>query len=743
MVDLEHNIPGYESIEPSLPEELSDTEGWSQEQWLKEFNKTRKDLENFFAARDGLAILAKTSARHMMEMNRTRRNDNSSLKSIEQTEVEIAQTFVLLGNNNIKPVPISPNNFERYWPLMNRHIYSFLKKLPDNEDATETFKAVRRRARLQTLYYRNLFTRYECEKTILSLLQKIDNQSNEELGYTVSDVYRSAIKIVEHIEDRFEIFCKNINILMRSNSRKKVLETIDFLTSLYPLSRKAWRYRDHMFETTEDLRIAGFQAAEMAWPWVFKVEEQWLNDNFPPCIVSALYNLAIIPNSLKKQDPEHIYFNNPVWKRPYIKLENNDLFSASPQLIYSFPFLIIETIIDKHPKLISAYEDARAEYLENATINLLQTALPNATIHHGVVWDDPDTGKTWENDVVVLIGNFVFVFEAKSGRINDAARRGADLSLIKNFKELFIEPGEQGWRLQNYIEKYRDAAVLKLKKDGSIINLQMDHPKIVFRYSICFEHFTNLTSSRFFLKELGLIDNDTAWAPILSLGELQMIVRFLDTELSFQHYLTRRQNLDKVINFLGDEQDILSMYLNNGLYLQTEDIEETQIAFLNSDEAVRKPYTPRNDRREPVLKSITLPPLWSKIVKELYLNNENSHKLDAINTILNQSPYVLMDFEKRIRKFRRGVPINKDEDTLITQHKIGDKIFILACHLCKNRFPPEHWQETGRNIAKMYAEEDTTIECAWLLFKQRSKEKTFDGISFYRYGFGKKPKGIK
>ncbi|MGB6795140.1 MAG: hypothetical protein WBE48_00820 [Xanthobacteraceae bacterium] len=71
--------------------------------------------------------------------------------------------------------------------------------------------------------------------------------------------------------------------------------------------------------------------------------------------------------------------------------------------------------------------------------------MPSAEVYERVIWSDPKTGKGFENDVVALIGNTIFLFEAKAGRIADAARRGGALSLERNFKELFVEPGEQAY----------------------------------------------------------------------------------------------------------------------------------------------------------------------------------------------------------------------------------------------------------------------------------------------------------
>ena len=101
--------------------------------------------------------------------------------------------------------------------------------------------------------------------------------------------------------------------------------------------------------------------------------------------------------------------------------------------------------------------------------------------------------------------------------------------------------------------------------------LDLDRPKVVHKFSICIEHFAALTSAKHNLKLLGAIKDENAWAPVLSLG-MMLVWRYLDTEVSFFHYLTRRATLEDVVDFEGDEQDILSMYLINGLSIDSERI---------------------------------------------------------------------------------------------------------------------------------------------------------------------------
>jgi hypothetical protein len=84
--------------------------------------------------------------------------------------------------------------------------------------------------------------------------------------------------------------------------------------------------------------------------------------------------------------------------------------------------VIVEALMEGHPNLGAAFESVKASYLEEAITALVSTAIPSEAIYRGAAWDDPDTGQVWENDVVAVAGNFVSIFEAKSGRIKDAWR---------------------------------------------------------------------------------------------------------------------------------------------------------------------------------------------------------------------------------------------------------------------------------------------------------------------------------
>lgn len=733
MIDIENILFGYESIDLPKPKALQGTEDWGQNEWKLDFEHTCNNLQNFLSARDPLVILSRTIALHLMNL----RNKTHNAGQLEQAHTEITQALILTNNLKFKNVPTSPDNFLRYWQLLFRNLHSFMGQQYYDDRTSDIDKNIIHRARLQTLYYRNLFAQEDCEQALVGILGKIDSDTEKDLGYKLTSLFQACVRIFEITNEKLLQFNNNIIPLYQAENKGDVLKAIDFLKNTYPLCEELWDRCGDQFTDLKSISATGVQIFELGYPWVFTLSRTQLQSEFEPKLLDAIFEMALPLGALSGANLDHIYLNNPVWRKPYIALENGDIYVGLSHLIYSFPFAIIEEKMDGNPKLKIAYEDSRSEYLEEAIETILQTAMPSARIHKGVYWTDPATGKRWENDIVAFIGNYVFVFEAKSGKITEASRRGGDLSLRNNFKELFIEPGIQGWRLQRYIDEYGIRSELFEKNGNRIKNLGFDHPKAVFRYSVCFEHFNSLTSAKLHLKKFNAIENETAWTPILSLGELKMIDRFLDTEISFVHYLSRRSTFEEIIALDGDEQDILSMYLTNGFCIDASKIEGTHLTLMNADSFVRIRKTPRLDRTETEVHGVLLSQLWAFAVKEIYKRKEDRHRFDYINVILNQFPPSLAEIEKRIRRFRRNVPSN-DEDIITVKFVVGRRVFVLGCYLAKKRPTHEEWRNIGRSMFEPFLQGYDTAECAAFYYLRRSKERAYDGASFYRCIKGKK-----
>lgn len=728
-------IPGYDTLDFSGVENAFTDAAKTSEEWAAVHSHSLEMLTAFIGARDSSAILSRTAMQHMVDINIA---FSESRARVEQADVEVLQALILMAPDVRKFVPTSPRNFTRFWALLSQHVFSFVGKQSGDPASDSVTDHTIRKARHHTVYYRNLFTRTDCEQTIMSLLKRLDPIAIEEVGHRFSEIFDALIRICVMVEARLKTFHSHVHRLMTTDDRLVAVDAINFFCDATPLAKRAWCFTDGKIDTLEELKWAGYQVSELACSWIYTLNRDDLLEEFGDNTVGVIDELSIRPGEITTVNPDHIYMNNPIWGRPYIALHEGHLFIPLPQLVFSFPFVIFERLFEGNRALETAYAEVRADYLEDAIADILRTAMPDAEVFKGVVWDDPLTGKTFENDVVALLGNFVFLFEAKSGRLSDSARRGADLSLIRNFKELFVEPGEQAWRLQNYLDAAGKDAEVLLKSDKSRVHLRLDTPKVVYKFSICFEHFASLTSAKHYLKMLDLIRDDTAWSPVLSLGELQLISRFLDSEISFFHYLTRRATIEEIVDFEGDEQDLLAMYLTNGLCIDPDKLEGRRIFFKDADSNVRKHKVPREDRTEFEIHGVHLSAFWTAVVKEIYENKTQRHRFDVIQVILNQDPRIMEKIGNQIRKWKRGLGVGGG-DVMYTRYQIGARLFVVAVHLMKRSPGEEQWRKRARDIALNAAAKVDFTDCVVFLEVKKSKERTFDGFSFFRLGRVPKP----
>jgi hypothetical protein len=109
------------------------------------------------------------------------------------------------------------------------------------------------------------------------------------------------------------------------------------------------------------------------------------------------------------------------------------------------------------------------------------------------------------------------------------------------------------------------------------------------------------------------------------------------------------------------------------------------------------------------------------------------HRFDIIQVILNQDPRSLTSIEQVVRKWRKGFGGRKNGDIIFSSFEIGKRTFLLAYHLLTHPIDGAEWKERSRNIARngaaaMFGASD----CAVLLRIKKSKERTYDALSFHR-----------
>ncbi|CAO3409384.1 hypothetical protein [Azospirillum largimobile] len=712
-------VPGYGAldIEQLWPERV---EGDAS---LVAANTTSRLLQ-FFRARASMAILAKSGEQLLREMALGQIGPGPS--GLEQVHVELLQAFALAAGPG-RHVPASPNSMVRLWRLVERNLAAYLTEIEPDRDADED-AILSRRIRMRTVFYRNVFNSDDAADVVPALLSHMDAVSEVELGYKMSDFAQALFSILEEIRMRLDERIAREQVLREGATVDSVLKE---MLQESDWARRMWRPAEGGSLPRGRRGWAGFQMAEMLCAPLFTFRRSELVDRFGESVTRALFSCALTFGSLSEDDLSSIYLANPIWARPFIALDSDTLILPIPVLIVSFPFAIVEGLFDGNKKLEHAYSRARTCYLEDDVERTIRKSLPSATVYRSVNWADPDTKVLYEHDIVAVLGMQVLIFEAKSGKLSPAARRGGVKSLKTNFEKLFIEPGKQASRLAALLASRRNDVKL-VDRNGNEVQLGPSGPAVVHKFGVCIEQFASVTSSRRLFREIGLLEADQDWAPILTLGELRMISDHLDTEVSFLHYLTRRATADDVLDFVADEQDLLAMYLTNGFVIDARSLEGRQIIFLRADAAVRGRASPRENRREFATLGIALPPMWNLIAKEIY-TTDHRHRFDLLVTILNQHPGALEGMAHTVRRWRSGMGASKS-NTISSRMEIGDRVFVVAVHMAKEFSLDElSWANQSRLVAHDLAEKLNATDCVIILKTRRSKVPTFDGISFFRF----------
>jgi hypothetical protein len=730
------SIYGVDEVEPLKHPLAALAE--TPEEWRAIFNDSLLSARKFLAAHDSFEVLARC-VNQVMANSAYKKDDPRWLEGeyelfmlTEPAELELIQALALMQLSPRKSVPASPRNVQRFLAEISKWTYAFARMQPRRFLENPERERLIHKVRTHTILRRNLFVKEDCESVVRSLFRHIDDLTVKELGFALSEMFSALIAIANGIDQRLGEYLGRGRDGLNAGSMADAVKSIEFFCSISPVARRAWTICAKHCTELDHFRWAAFQLSELchAWPYTLDIGE--LRSLYGETAVAFFKMISVFPGELASVNPEHFLMNNPVWKRPFVTLDEHTLFLPLPNLFYGFPFQILEQFIIGYPPLERAYSDVRSKFLEDTIERYVSTGMPSAETYKKVMWRDETSGTLYENDVLALIGNTIFLFEAKSGKLDDAARRGGELSLKRNFKELFVEPGEQARRLENYLNMKGKDARLWIKDTEEIVHLDLNKPKVVHKFSICMEHFAALTSAKRSLKVIDAIKNEDAWAPVLSLGELMLIWRYLDTEVSFFHYLTRRATLEELVSFEGDEQDILSLYLINGLCIDPDKVKGRQLRFLNID-SVLSGKTPRHDRTAFEIFGVPLGSYWRSTLEEIYRDESLRHRFDILQVVLNQDPHTLAEVAEYVQKWKRGVVSTKKGDLLLVSRTIGKRVFVLAYHLTKRLMTADEWAELSRSIAR-----DAAVaifeasDCAVFLRIKKSKSKTWDGLSFHR-----------
>lgn len=486
---------------------------------------------------------------------------------IKQAHIELCQAFALQINpGNLKREPFGPDVVQVVWEVLPAimEAHNFRRIAERNDDAADDEKAVnlvQQSIRGNTQMVRNWGYFSQVTHISKEMYEPFDRQVKDKYGFTASNIIELFKYLINETEERSTKRFQDLKHLYKITDKKELV----------------YKYHELIGQQAEDAEsfINGIKIASLdrktlfsmlmsrydlrlSENYIFSVEE--ISNNLDINKVATkgiLEEFAYSFGDLEGYDTEHIYLSNPVWLRPLIRIEEDKYFCAIPQLFFSFVIPSLEKLIESIDK--KGLSDRRANYLEGKVSEIINRRFPESNTISGVKW--MLNGIEYETDLITFIDSHALIVEAKSGKITEPALRGAPDRLKRHIKEILVEPNLQSKRLK---ERLLELIANPETDDDLRKKLPVDLSDIhkVIRVSVSLEDFAMLQANVSQLKDTGWLPDNFEPCPTMNLADFETLFDFLEHPVQIIHYLERRQELEAAIGFMGDELDLMGLYID-------------------------------------------------------------------------------------------------------------------------------------------------------------------------------------
>ena len=367
-----------------------------------------------------------------------------------------------------------------------------------------------------------------------------------------------------------------------------------------------------------------------------------------PAVKNMIDKLAFKFGDLRDCNKEWVLLDNPVWQRPFIKIDDETYFLVLVGHIPHYISSLLEGLITDDPTLEQKYRVRKAKYLEDEVERLFRAGFPNGKFYRGSMWDDGN-GAKGENDLTMVLGNVAIVVEAKSGSLSSPAQRGAPKRLIDTVRELIVAPADQAYRFIRILEGVQGPHSF-VTKSGSENTIDLSGVRYFLPLTVTMEQFGFVSNMRN-LADSGISDRKVSeLAQAVSLTDLMVIFEILGLQSEKVHYFFRRRELGARIRLHGYEMDVLAFYLDRGFNVGELEFSGDSMMNLTLASKQLDPYFVGEQLGVSVDKpALKLTPWWSSMLGQLDAGRTETW-LDAALLLLNV-PYD--DQQKLERQFAK------------------------------------------------------------------------------------------
>ncbi|MFZ0034330.1 MAG: hypothetical protein WAK60_05020, partial [Sedimentisphaerales bacterium] len=582
--------------------------------------------------------------------------------SLDQPHIELAQALALaiLPGHVASDQIATPDFVQEIWEALIAVERSFhFKRLSEVSSSSDRQQKatlyLQEHVRLNTQLVRNWGCFKYFREMLVKLYEPLDVLYKNEAGINATDL----VKVFDYLVRRGDrIINKHWSCFRPVATAKSLKDAVKIYCETHPHPNES---PSQILEKLTTLKVSLEEAksilmghADLSLPEKLFFTTQELVDNLgidPSQIRSGLSKLSLVPGDLSGINPEYLFLDNPVWRKPVIKLAYDRYFCLLPQMFFNNAFDIFNElgISDKARVLIS---NRRAEFLEKEIATLMQSSFPEYPSFPNLKWADDA-----ETDYLIKIDSVLIIVEAKSGSVSRPALRGKPERIRRDVKELIVEPAIQSQRLVNEIFSLKS----RLNDDPKLTTIfpfdVRDIQKII-RLSVTIEDFASVQSNLAALRDAGLIDIDIKLAPTITLADLQIVLDILEPISVKVHYLARRNELEALkASLFAGEMDLLGLYLENGLNIDASLKEFSKMQLINMSKAIDEYYIALDYGVNPKKPFRKCTRWWIDILKSIQAR-VNDRWLETSLILLDVPVDEQVRIERNFKKLKKNVKKN-------------------------------------------------------------------------------------
>lgn len=513
-------------------------------------------------------------------------------KPIYQHFVEFLQGLVLQYKwDHFNVRPILPSDFHDFYDLLQMTMTSFhMRRMSQFESSMSDEQRKQfftlQHLRSNTMVIRNWGYPDQIENIASKLFAPLDDIIEEKKGVRITDLIKMCQNIFQEAINRINNHRK---LLYPMVSAKKTSAVVEAYHSAFPeIKTKPLEYLQLARErnwSIDEVKQSLISHSNLRLPEIYSFTLDDFVKAYPNKIdknvlIDVLTKWSFSFGDLANFNTEHFFMGNPIWYQPLIRIDTQKFFLPILGLFLSFCIEIMEKVFEDDEELLARYEDRRGKFLEEEVEGLFSNSFSSAKIYRGSLWHDPESNKDFENDLLVIIDSYLIVVEAKSGKLTEPAKRGAELRLKSKIKELIVEPSVQANRFANYLSQNKSRHEFKTKH-GKVNYVDTSNIYTVIRLNVTLENLSALSMRLPSLEEAGLIKEQIDLVPSIAFADLEIVFEILDRTSEKLHYLVRRSEFEKNANYIGDELDLLVFYIETGFNIGDTEYDGTSLNLFN------------------------------------------------------------------------------------------------------------------------------------------------------------------